>query len=172
MGEGEEDKGQPCGAEKEPLPPTLQEDVDFLLLRAMSAGSVSFTANRWTGQSSNALVSVAYGGAQDAFPYDRSDYAACVRTFKRLPSHRKTLAVRTALRAARDHYLSRYPEDRSAAQRAEKRREYEKRAEAEQKRRQRNWKRRISRAAREHSSPPAKLREDQNNLPPRKSKGG
>ena len=89
-----------------------QADIAFLLLRCSAAGSVSFMDDRWTGMSSNALVKVAYGGEQDALPHDRSDYAACVRTYARLPRHRRTPAVRKALKDAREFYLQRYPEDR------------------------------------------------------------
>lgn len=100
-------------------------DIAFLLLRADSAGSCNFTNARWTGMSSNSLVAVAYGGKQRDFPSDRSDYAACVRTFVRLPLHRRTPEVRKALETAREHYLSRYPEDRYPAGRAEKRTAWE-----------------------------------------------
>lgn len=97
----------------------LEADVAFLVLRAKSAGSISFNDQRWTGQSSNALVDLAYGGEQTAMPSDRGDYAACVLTYARLPAHRKTEAVRAALKAAREAYLERYPEDRYPRQRKE-----------------------------------------------------
>jgi len=90
---------------------TPQEaDIAFLLLRADCAGSCSFTSDRWTGASSNSIVSVAYGGEQKELPWDRSDYAACVRTVRRLPKHRVTPEVMAALRKAKEHYLSRYPD--------------------------------------------------------------
>lgn len=95
----------------------LEEDIAFLLARAGEAGSVHFTSDRWTGSSSNALVSLAYGGKQGAMPHDRGDYAACVRTYVRLPKHRKTPAVRRGLMKARVHYLAKYPDDATAASR-------------------------------------------------------
>jgi hypothetical protein len=92
----------------------MEADIAFLLLRAGCAGSCSFSSDRWTGQSSNALVALAYGGKQTAMPWDRSDYAACVRTVRRLPRHRRTAAVMDGLKAAREHYLSRHPNDRNS----------------------------------------------------------
>jgi hypothetical protein len=83
----------------------MEADIAFLLLRAGCAGSCSFSSDRWTGQSSNSLVALAYGGKQAAMPWDRSDYAAYVRTVRRLPKHRRTAAVMAGLRAAREHYL-------------------------------------------------------------------
>lgn len=115
----------------------LAADVEFLLLRADAAGSVNFTADRWTGMSSNALVALAYGGKQTAMPYDRGDYAACVRTYRRLPPHRQTNKVRHALLKAREHYLARYPEDRFPAGREEKRARWKAENEAARKRRRR-----------------------------------
>lgn len=103
----------------------MQADIDFLLLRAGCAGSCSFTSDRWTGQSSNALVALAYGGKQSSMPWDRSDYAACVRTVRRLPKHRKTTAVFAGLKAAREHYLGRYPDERSSLARRAKQQEWE-----------------------------------------------
>ena len=67
------------------------EDIAFLLERSMQAGSASFTADRWTGASSNYLVSVCYEWPHPlAKPSDRSDLDACRRTWKRLPPHRRT----------------------------------------------------------------------------------
>lgn len=86
------------------------DDIAFLLLRAGCAGSCSFTSDRWTGLSSNAIVAVAYGGEQTNMPSDRSDYAACVRTVRRLPKHRQTPAVKEALRKAKAAYLKNYPD--------------------------------------------------------------
>lgn len=103
----------------------MQADIAFLLLRCKCAGSCSFTNDRWTGMSSNALVAFAYGGEQDCMPSDRSDYAACVRTFRRLPEHRRTPAVREALQAARNAYLKNNPDDASSLKRREKRREWQ-----------------------------------------------
>ena len=88
-----------------------EQDIAFLLLRAGCAGSCSFSNDRWTGMSSNAIVSVAYGGKQNEMPWDRADYLACVRTVRRLPKHRKTPEVMAALWKAREHYLNHYPEE-------------------------------------------------------------
>ena len=92
-----------------------QADTAFLLARAGHAGSCSFAPGRWTGMSSNAIVSVAFGGDQIALPSDMSDYLACVRTFRRLPRHRRTPTVRAALKRARDAYTARYPRRARAA---------------------------------------------------------
>lgn len=111
----------------------MEADIAFLLLRAGAAGTASFTSDRWTGVSSNALVALAYGGAQSEMPSDRGDYAACVRTYKRLPRHRKTEAVRAGLRLAREAYLSRCPEDRYPESRRVAREAWLARAEATRK---------------------------------------
>lgn len=88
----------------------VKADLDFLLARALKADSCSFSNERWTGASSNALVELAYTGKHNGcLPSDRSDYAACVRTFRRLPKHRQTEAVRAKLKEGRDYYRSRYP---------------------------------------------------------------
>lgn len=119
-----------CGRPIEPAEPIgqtvtpEQADIQFLLSRALCAGSCSFSADRWTGLSSNAIVSVAYGGHQTETPSDRSDWAACVRTFRRLPQHRRTNAVRQAMKIAREAYLTRYPDDRYPAPRKAKRAEW------------------------------------------------
>jgi hypothetical protein len=84
----------------------MEADITFLLLRAGCAGSCSFSSDRWTGQSSNALVALAYGGKQTDMPWDRSDYA--------------TAAVMAGLKAAREHYLGRYPDDRCSIVRRSK----------------------------------------------------
>jgi len=86
-------------------PEQYEADIAFLLLRAGSAGTVTCRPDRWTGMSSNALVSLAYGGEQKAMPWDRDDYAACVRTVRRLPRHRRTPTVMEGLRKARAAYL-------------------------------------------------------------------
>jgi len=102
-----------------------EADIAFLLARSGHAGSCSFAPGRWTGMSSNAIVSVAFGGPQSAMPSDREDYAACVRTYARLPRHRRTEAVRDALRKARAAYLARYPNHRFPAGRVAERAAYE-----------------------------------------------
>lgn len=105
----------------------MMADIQFLLARSECAGSCSFGSDRWTGLSSNSLVQFAYGGKHDCMPSDRSDYAACVRTVRRLPKHRRTLAVMSALRKAREAYLRRYPNDRSSLARRAARQEWERR---------------------------------------------
>lgn len=111
-----------------------QADIAFLLSRAMCAGSANFSNDRWTGMSSNSIVAVAYGGEQKAMPSDRSDYAACVRTVRRLPKHRRTEAVKAALRRAREAYLKNYPDHRSSL----KRKAEQERWEAERRKRRRS----------------------------------
>lgn len=118
-------------------PAEMEADIAFLLLRAGCAGSCSFTSDRWTGTSSNAIVKFAYGGEQDDMPYDRSDYAACVRTVKRLPKHRRTDAVMGALRRAREAYLERYPTHASSLARKAEHEEWLREKEARAKPRSR-----------------------------------
>lgn len=121
-----------------------EADIAFLLSRAGHAGSCSFDKGRWTGMSSNSIVAVAFGGKQTALPADRGDYAACVRTFARLPRHRRTEAVKDALKKARAEYLARHPEGRyphtrEAARIAyeQRRAEYDARVKAASRRRRR-----------------------------------
>jgi hypothetical protein len=123
----------------------LQADIAFLLLRAGSAGGCSFSSDRWTGESSNALVSLAYGGEQKAMPWDRSDYAACARTVRRLPKHRQTPEVMAGLWKARAHYLSHYPDDASSLVRRAQRQAWERERQAKAERQQANFKRRMKR---------------------------
>lgn len=81
----------------------LQQDVAYLAKRAQRAGSFSCGERRrdW-GASSNYIVAIAYGvDARPEMPFDRSDYAACVRAVRGLPRHRRTETVMAALRAAR-----------------------------------------------------------------------
>lgn len=93
----------------------LRADVSFLLLRSGKAGSVSFSdKRRWTGMSSNAIVSVAYGGKQDALPSDHSDFMSCLLCVRRLPRHRRTPEVAQALAKAKAAFRARYPRDRAA----------------------------------------------------------
>jgi hypothetical protein len=122
-----------------------QADIAFLLLRAGCAGSCSFSSGRWTGSSSNALVSLAYGGKQDEMPWDRSDYAACVRTVRRLPKHRQTPEVMAGLRRAREAYLKHNPEDANALARRARQREWERERQQKAERQQANFKRRMRR---------------------------
>lgn len=131
-------------------PQEMQADIAFLLLRAGSAGSCSFTSDRWTGMSSNAIVSLAYGGKQDCMPYDRSDYAACVRTVQRLPRHRRTEAVLGGLWKAREFYLSRHPDERSSLSRKAEREKWEQERAAKQAKADASWRRRMKREASAH----------------------
>jgi len=125
---------------------TPQEaDIAFLLLRAGCAGSCSFTSDRWTGTSSNAIVTLAYGGEQKSMPSDRSDYAACVKTVRRLPKHRRTPTVMAGLRKARAAYLESYPEDASSLARRARRQKWEREREEKYARQQANFKRRMKR---------------------------
>lgn len=76
-----------------------QADIAFLLERSFSAGTASMRAGRATGASSNDLVRLAFTGeSQRILPCDRSDAGACVRTWRKLPAHRRTAAVRAQLR--------------------------------------------------------------------------
>lgn len=71
----------------------LREERDFLLARSKAAGSCSFSLERWTGMSSNALVEVAFGEPNGCLPMDGQDLAACYRTVTRMPKHLRTDAV-------------------------------------------------------------------------------
>lgn len=124
-----------------------EQDIAFLVERQRAAGSCDFTSDRWTGMSSNSLVCVAYGGPQEHMPYDRGDYAACVRTVRRLPRHRRTAAVMAALRKARDHYLDRYPSHRSSLARSEERAKWEREREEKRKRSEAYYARKQRKAA-------------------------
>lgn len=71
----------------------LRAERDFLLARSSAAGSCRFSGYRWTGMSSNALVSVAFGRRDNTLPRDSADLAACYRTVQRLPQHLVSPAV-------------------------------------------------------------------------------
>lgn len=116
-----------------------EQDIAFLVARQREAGSCRFGGDRWTGMSSNAIVCVAYGGEQDAMPHDRGDYAACVRTVKRLPKHRRTKAVMQALRKAREHYLDNYPSHRSSIARRDERQKWQQQKDAKARRSERYY---------------------------------
>src|SRR6185437_6610498 len=123
----------------------MEADIAFLLLRAGSAGSCSFTSDRWTGLSSNAIVALAYGGKQESMPSDRSDYAACVKTVRKLPKHRRTQEVMDGLRKARTAYLKNYPDHASSLVRKAAHDERKRKKDALDERRQANFKRRMKR---------------------------
>lgn len=97
----------------------LEADIEFLVLRADDAGSCYFGEGRWTGASSNSLVTFAYGGKHSCMPSDRDDYGACLRTVRRLPKHRRTKKVMAALWKARASYLEGHPDDANALLRRE-----------------------------------------------------
>ena len=71
----------------------LRAERDFLRLRASHAGRCLFGAGRWTGESSNGLVDIAFGEASTAMPYDGADLASCYRLIQRLPAHLLSDAV-------------------------------------------------------------------------------
>jgi hypothetical protein len=121
----------------DPLLRHSQEDIEFLLQRADCAGRCSFGGDRWTGMSSNAIVALAYGGRQICMPSDRDDYAACVRTVRRLPKHRRTPQVMAALWRAREAYLQGHPQDRSALARREEKLRWQEEQRMKWERRQR-----------------------------------
>ena len=89
----------------------LRAERDFLLARASKAGSCSFGGGRWTGLSSNALVTVAFGGEDDCLPSDSSDLAACYRTMLRLPRHLLSDKVWEQLEDGERYVGSKYPDD-------------------------------------------------------------
>lgn len=80
----------------------LQSDIEFLANRAKKAGCMTFTNDRATGTSSNAIVSLAYlGEPARVLPMDGSDLAACENMWAKLPTHRKTADVMAAMENAR-----------------------------------------------------------------------
>lgn len=87
----------------------LVAERNFLLARAGHAGSAYFGPGRWTGMSSNALVTVAFGGSDDSLPSDVGDLAACYRTVLRLPEHLRTVAVMAQLKRGEEHVERKYP---------------------------------------------------------------
>lgn len=90
----------------------LEAERDFLLERADSAGSMSFHAERDTGQSSNALVRYAITGvepAKDRYPGDADDLRACFRAREKAPAHLHP-RMDDLLERYRAHVATRYPE--------------------------------------------------------------
>lgn len=85
-----------------------EADVGFLLARSGHAGKCMFGGKRWTGMSSNALVSIAFGETDEGLPSDSSDLAACYRTVMRLPQHRRIDGVFDHLEAGERHVESKY----------------------------------------------------------------
>jgi len=82
----------------------LRKDIEFLLNRANNAGMCSFSLNRDFGISSNSIVEIAYEKisiSDQELPGDESDLMACEKMFEKLPTHRKTESVVTAIGKAR-----------------------------------------------------------------------
>lgn len=71
----------------------LTAERDFLRLRASHAGRCVFGGKRWTGESSNGLVDIAFGDTSVALPFDSADLASCYRLVQRLPAHLLSNAV-------------------------------------------------------------------------------
>ncbi len=87
-------------------------DIDFLVARNMKAGSLSFSAGRETGISSNSIVAIAYGKQklnQQQMPSDHSDLKACQCMWGKLPKHRKTKDAIQAMTRAVIHIDRKYP---------------------------------------------------------------
>jgi hypothetical protein len=85
-----------------------QEDIDFLLERAMHAGKCSFSKDRDFGASSNSIVEIAYGRiplTEQVMPMDKSDLNACWNMWKKLPAHRKTEDAQEAILRAEQAVL-------------------------------------------------------------------
>jgi hypothetical protein len=81
----------------------LQQDIAFLLKRAMKAGYWSSeTKDRDVGMSSNSIVAIAYGAPlkNQVLPADKSDFAACEAMWEQLPPHRKTFTAKQAMACA------------------------------------------------------------------------
>jgi len=110
-GPGAREYARPRRKEMDEQIAQLKAERDFLLQRAGAAGSCNFTNERWTGVSSNGLVTIAFGGQSDDLPLDGSDLAACYRTVMRLPAHLKTDAVMEQLRRGEEYIASRRPDD-------------------------------------------------------------
>ena len=80
----------------------LRADVAYLLQRACNAGHCHFPPFRDYGASSNELVVYAYAGVEPStWPFDRADYAACVRAVRKMPRHRRTPQVLAMLGKAK-----------------------------------------------------------------------
>jgi hypothetical protein len=79
------------------------QDIEFLLNRAMKAGSFSTSNERDTGLSSNSIVAIAYGLKglhEQILPIDQSDLRACERMWLKLPPHRMTPDAKEAMNRA------------------------------------------------------------------------
>lgn len=93
----------------------MQEDIDFLLYRAMDAGSFRFGDDRLrcVGVSSNEIVRLAYTGehrGEGYMPSDHSDAGACARTWAMLPAHRQTTGVHRKVIEGIEKVRAKYPD--------------------------------------------------------------
>lgn len=83
------------------------QDIEFLAERACKASCIRFGDDeRDTGASSNSIVAIAYGFIEpchQVLPGDDGDLAACERMWKKLPEHRKSNFVITAMESARNY---------------------------------------------------------------------
>lgn len=80
-------------------------DIKFLAERNLKSG-IDCTDERETGQSSDSIVAIAYGTLppeRQILPCDKSDMRACERMWKKLPEHRKTPEVLSAMERARSY---------------------------------------------------------------------
>jgi hypothetical protein len=84
---------------------------DYLLQRASKAGTVSFSAGRDTGISSNALVAFAITGVEpgeDQYPRDPADLAACYNAQRGAPAHLQA-RMQPLIEKYRARVAERYP---------------------------------------------------------------
>jgi hypothetical protein len=91
----------------------LAAEREFLLARAEDAGGWMANPKRWTGTSSNVLVTFVFGGPEPTereYPRDPSDLMACYRTVDRLPEHLKARGA-SLLPRYREVVRARYPLD-------------------------------------------------------------
>lgn len=82
------------------------QDIKFLAERANEAGKTRFFGYRETGASSNSIVAIAYGilpFADQILPSDDTDLTECENMWKKLPEHRKTPEVLSAMERARSY---------------------------------------------------------------------
>lgn len=92
----------------------LMLDVGYLVARAERNEDCWGDESRLdTGISSNSIVMIAYGSTRrQEMPYDRDDYAACVRAVRGLPRHRRTAHVLGLLAEAKAAYRRNCPRRR------------------------------------------------------------
>lgn len=87
----------------------MEADIEFLALRARRSGAFDSYAKRDWGISSNSLVSFAYNVGDLEMPHDWGDYAACIRVARKLPRHRRTAKIITALGIQKSYVAEQYP---------------------------------------------------------------